>query len=176
MFGPIAGAALAIGGGALSYGQAQEQNRAARRSSSSARRAAGVSEQQVNEAAELEKLKRRRDAERIAGRIRVAAAASGFDTGSGDFITAADQNELDLITDQSIIERNASNQIARIRSGLDADLTQIRSRMVDPLVAAFGGGLQGGMTGLQIGGAVDSYNDRAKAQAELERTLAQGGI
>lgn len=160
---PAAALALTIGTGALgaatSYAQARGQNRAARRAADSSRRAAEVETRQITRAAELEAEKRLNRQEQVAGRVRVAAARSGFATSSGDFERFARQNEFDTAIDLATLEENRQAQIDRVLSGLDARLADISSRTSNSLLSAFTGGLGGIQAGLAITGGLDQFGN-----------------
>jgi len=158
---------LAIGLGVLGAGvgglQASQQNRAAGRAASSARLAAQIQSRQVAEAAQLERLKAFREAELVRGRVRVAAAAAGIAPDIGVFNTLLQQEAFDYAINQSIIERNAQNQIASVLSGGAANIAQIRSQMQNPFLSGLSGAIQGAQTGLAIGGAINSIGSAMQA-------------
>ena len=140
----------------------QSRNRAARRSSESATRAASVQIRQVREAAQLEKDKIALQARRIRGAIRASAAAAGFED-AGTYQGLANQAAIDAAINSRIVGINARNNIDRVLSGLDANLTDLSSRVSSPVLAAFSGGLEGAQAGLAIGGAVDRLGSSSTA-------------
>lgn len=143
---PVALAATNAAGSA--YG-AYAQNRATRRSINSAKRAADAQVGQLQEAAALERQKRAAEALAIRGRIAVLAADSGFED-DGSFASLNQQSYVDELQNIQAINRNLYFQKARVLSGLDADLSALSSRYVNPIFAAIGGGASGYSTGLQI--------------------------
>lgn len=94
----------------------------------------------------LENLKRARDAARIEGRIRAAMSSGGGRTAQALQL----QNVADASLDASIIRTNVANNIARVRSGAQAELIQLANQTVNPLLAGFQGGLQGFQQGVSI--------------------------
>ena len=64
---------------------------------------------------------------------------------------------------QSIIERNAQNQIASVLSGGAANIAQIRSQVQNPFLSGLSGAIQGAQTGLAIGGAINSIGSAMQA-------------
>lgn len=146
----IAGAAA---GGALSYEQARKQNAAAKASKRSAIEAAGVESRQVRAAARQEAAARLADQQRTRARIAVLAGESGFDPASGDFSSLAEQVNTDASRNFDIIGSNESNQLARVQSGLHANLAAIGSHMSNSLLSTLQGSFTGASAGLQIGQA-----------------------
>ena len=173
------GAEVAIGlsiGGALlgaaaSASQASEQNRAIRRSGQSAIRSANVQYGQVREQGDVELLKRRAQAEQVIGKVRVAGAESGSVDGSFAALERQEAYNADL--DRTIIKRNVKSNLERVHSGLDATLTDLGARTVNPILSAFTGGIGGLQTGLSIGTAVYGLGKLLKEESEA-RKLAAG--
>ena len=134
---------------ATAYAGAQQQNRAIRRASQSQQRAADIQSAQVRQAAELEKQKRMKEAARIRGLIRAREADAGVTGGSYDALVR--QTAADEALNLSILDQNKRNQIAAVQSGATAEIERLSAGVSNELLAAFGGGLSGAQTGLQIG-------------------------
>lgn len=145
------GAAGALFGGATSYIQTQESNRAARRARQSVREAAGIQTTQLTEQAALERQKRINEAARIKARIINSGAASGFDTTSGDITGLVGQNTADTDLNLSILERNLQLEKQRVQSGAQANLDALKARIQSSVLAGITGGLGGAAAGLQLG-------------------------
>lgn len=139
----------------ISLRNQQQQNRSARRAGDAAAEAASVQTKQIQDQASLEKMKLRNQAAMIRGRIRAAAAQAGF-VNDGTFQTLDEQVTTDTNLNTQIIAQNARNNIARVQSGLQADLANLSSRISSPILSAFTGGLQGASAGLSIASGVRS--------------------
>jgi hypothetical protein len=150
-------AALAVVGAAESVSAASAQNRAAHRSAVTANAAAVAKTQQIEDAAALERTKTQNQFEQIRGRLRVAGAAAGVGLG-GSFDALDEQAAVDENLNKQVINTNTTNQVASVRSGLDADLTSLASHTMSTILAGFTGGVTGAETGLRVSTAVDSYN------------------
>lgn len=148
--------ALAVAGAAASAKQASDQNKAIKRSMQASRDAAAVQDGQIIDQGEVEAMKRRNEAAMIRARLRVAGAEAGTGDGGTSLMTQAAYDEA---LNQNLIDRNVINERRRLSSGLQADLTALRGRAVNGILAAFQGGLQGASTGLQISSAVNSFNN-----------------
>jgi len=148
--------ALSLGGigAASSANAARQQNRAIERSFESQSRATETKQNQLAEAAALEKRKRINEAAQIEGRIRVAQGAGT----AGNIRLLQQANDLNRSIDLSIIDRNFSNQIDLVQSGFEANIESLASRTQSPLLSGFSGGLSGVQTGLSIGQGVKNIN------------------
>lgn len=149
--------ALAIGGAAAggytSYESARRQNAASKASQRAARRGAAVQERQLSVQTQAEERRRLLEQQRTAARIRVLSAESGFSPESGDVASLLQQADTDAAANADILRGNLSNNLARVRSGLDADLVSLQARIQNSLLAGFTGSMQGAGVGLQIGQA-----------------------
>ena len=148
-------AALTAASAGVSMRNQQQQNRSARRAGDAAAEAASVQSKQIKNQATVEKAKLRNQAEMIRGRIRAAAASSGF-VNDGTFQTLDEQVTTDTNLNTQIINQNVRNNIARVQSGLQADLASLSARISSPILSAFSGGLQGAATGLSIASSARS--------------------
>jgi len=155
--GPELGIALAIGGAALNFSQAQAQNKATARSMRQARESASVQQEQLSRQASLELRRNQIRAQQVRGRLRVALGEAGVGMG-GSAQALLNQSEYDEGINRSIIEESFLNNDARVRSGLNADMIGLESRVQNSLLSALSGGLSGFSTGLSIAGAADTYN------------------
>jgi hypothetical protein len=150
--------ALAIGASTyLSAQAAKRQNEAIENAMSSQQGSTIAAQGQIAERAGLERLKASRQAAQIEGKLRVAAAEAGTGIG-GSFARLSLQNTFDEGLNQKIIQQNYENQIAGVRSGLAANLDQLESQTVSPILAAFAGGVSGLSTGLSIGNAFNQFD------------------
>lgn len=141
-------AAAAASAGTAASG-ALSKNKAVKNSQESARRAAIAQRGQIEDAASLERLKRKRESDRIRGRLAVVGAASGVDP-TGSYADLERQVGFDEDLNLDIIETNRRNQTARVESGLAADLASIGAQRRNVLLDAFSGGAQGVSTGLSL--------------------------
>lgn len=153
---------MAAAGAALAAQQAAEQNKAARRSAESATRAAAEQNKQLAQRASLERQKNINQSEQIMGRLRVSSADAGIGMG-GTTSALTEQAAYDAALNDLIIRRNTQNDMARVLSGLDAQVTSLKGSVHNPLIAGFAGGLQGytagrgistGLSGLGSGSSI----------------------
>lgn len=151
-----AGAILAIAGAAASYAQASSQNKAIRNTARLTQAAGAVQARQVSDAAAVESLKRANEAERIKGRLRVAAAAAGLGVEGGSYGDLIQQDNYDAALNQTILETNRRNEVARVQSGVAANLAGLQSHIQNLILSSVGGGVQGAQAGIAIGGAFPS--------------------
>ena len=142
---------FAIAGAAVAAGAAKQRNDAIQRSMQSANEAAATQAKQLAEQTALERQKRTIQSEQVEGRLRVAAteAGAGFD---GSFAALSFQNAADAQVDDLILQRNYSNNIARVMSGLAATQAELESKGSSLALAAIGGGLQGAQVGQSVNG------------------------
>lgn len=154
---PVTISALAIAASAASAGSAayaaDRQNKLAGKAKKQARRAAEIQRDQIAAQAEQERQSRIKEAEQIRGRLRVAAAENGISTGN-TFEALIRQNDFDLATDLSTLNRNLANNNARVQSGLAAEEIAIKSSRRNPLIEGFTSGLGGFSSGLSIGNGI----------------------
>ena len=143
------GAALAITQGITSFVQARRRASAIDDAMDSQRRAARVRFGQINRAAGLSREQRLREAHRIRGSIRVAAAEAGTTTGA--FADQLRQADFDVALNTNVIEANRRAQLERIRTGTQANLQRLAAGQPIPGAAGASGALRGLGTGLQLG-------------------------
>jgi len=144
---------LAAAGAAASAGTSiigsQAKNKAVKESQDNARKAALEQRKQIEEAAALEKFKRRRESDQIRGRLATVGAASGADP-AGSYAVLDNQVTTNEAINFDIIDRNRTNQINRVASGLDAQLSELGSRRTNSILNAFTAGISGAATGLSV--------------------------
>lgn len=144
-------AIAAVSAGTAAHG-ASEQNKANKRSAGSAVKARDAQLGQVDDSSQLEQMKRLNQSNAIRSRLDVSAAERGV--GTGGTTAALDLNErYNASMDTQIIARNQINTHAIVESQAEAQFAQIMSRNINPLLAAFSGGLSGLSSGLAIGNA-----------------------
>ncbi len=141
-------AAAAASAGTAAYG-AQQKNKAVKNSQAAARRAAITQGNQIEDAAKLERLKRKRESDQIRARIAVTGAAAGVDP-AGSYADLERQVGFDENLNLDIIDTNRRNQIARVNSGAQADITALGAQTRNVLLDAFTSGAQGVSTGLSL--------------------------
>jgi hypothetical protein len=151
---PLAIAAItAAVTGATAVAGAVEQNQQADKRDDAARNAADTQTAQLRKQAELEATKRVREARAIRGAILARDSVAGG--------TLLDQVDADLGLNLGILDQNLDNALARVASGLDADLAG--SQRSNPLFAGVTGGLQGASAGIGIASgltATQAYNQQ----------------
>lgn len=145
----VLSAAGAASGAGLSIVNAQAQNKAKKRSEESARLAAATQSKQINDAAAIERQKRARESAQIRGRIAAVGAASGADP-AGSYAALDRQAEFEYGTNIDILNTNRQNELARVASGLNANLTSLSAQGRNPILDAFAGGTSGFGTGLSL--------------------------
>lgn len=155
------GATLAAVSAASTAAAAYQQNQAIQRSMQSQVKAAKTQQEQLADAASVERLKTMRTSQQLQGRIRVAAAQAGA-TSEGSFEAFDRQAAFDAGLNTAVIDRNLFNQQRAVRSGTQANLASLSGSTQNPFLAAFGGGVQGMQSGLAIGGAVDQIGGQQK--------------
>lgn len=151
-------AAVAIGGllAGTSVFQAREQNKAIEKAEGAQRRAASVQTKQLEDAAAVEREKRIMEQRRISARLRVAAGESGLSLGSGTSLALQNQTVADLDRNLGILDQNLRNETLRVQSGAEANIASLQSSVQNPLLSGVTGGLGGALTGLAIGGAIQT--------------------
>lgn len=149
----VLSAAGAASGAGLSIANAQAQNKAKKRSEESARTAASVQSKQINEAAALERQKRARESAQIRGRLAAIGSASGADP-AGSYAAIDRQADLNYNSNIDILNTNRQNELARVASGLNANLASLSGQGRNPLLDAFSGGASGLGTGLSLYNAI----------------------
>ncbi len=147
----IVGGTAALGGFS-SYEQAKSQQDYQSAVQSAQRKAVGIQNAQLSDQAALERLKSHNQANLIRSRLRVAAGESGIGFG-GTYEALVRQADYDEGLNAEIINRNLMNGIKASNSQL-----QVGQPQLNPLLAAFMGGLQGGQSGLSIGNSVSGFN------------------
>lgn len=149
---------LGIGGAGIGIGTslvgALSQNENIRRAGSANIDATNLQYGQIDQAAALEIQKRANDTQRIRGRLRVLGGSSGLST-DGSFQALDDQATRDQAISDAITKTNAYNAKLNAGSALKAHLIEQYSRMSNPLLDAFQGGLQGYGAGVKIGDYVN---------------------
>lgn len=169
-------AALAVSsaiGGATSYMQAQQRNRAARRSIQSARESASVQSTQVTNQANQERARRIEQARIVRARALAAAGETGFAVDSGDVGAILGAIGYDTTADLGAINQNRSNSLDYIQSVLSGRIAEARGSQSSLLLSGFTGALGGFSTGLQLFNAGASLNDLAAKQGQLGSDLSQ---
>ena len=134
---------------------ARKQNRAIRASQASARFGTAATLDQLSTQAGYDMQKRRNEAEQVVGRIRATAAEVGSDNGS--FLALQRQAAYDEQISDEVTRRNYDANVRRVQSGLDAQLIDLGSRIRNPVLDAFTGGIGGLQTGLSIGGTIGQF-------------------
>ena len=171
---------LALGGSALgtfsSVEQARKQNAAAKKSEKAANNAAAVQAKQLTEQEAQQRAQRIQEARRLRASLLAAGGASGFDLSSGDFTDSVGASDAYAAQDLDTLATNLQSNLARVYSGLDAQLISIdaskRSVGGDALV----GGLSGLSGGLSLGQNVDSILNAKTRQDEILRIRKGGGV
>jgi len=154
----IAEAALIIGAvsaagtaGATIYGNA-ERNKATKRAQDATQKAADVQSRQLKERAAVEQDNAARQAAQVRSRIRALQAGAGFNQFDA-YDPLQTQANFDAEFNRQTLDRNVSNELERVQSGLQVDLAQLSANRVNPLLSAFTGITQGLSTGLSIANA-----------------------
>lgn len=175
-------AGMALAGGAASYTQAQQRNRAARRSIQSSREAASVQTRQVTAQAGQERENRIRQARLVQARALAAAGESGFSTDSGDVGAILGAIQTDTGTDLSNLATNRNNSLDYIQSQLEARIAEARGQQSNLLMSGFTGALGGLSTGLSLynAGTQSSENLALKQQtnglSDFQKSNVSGGM
>ena len=151
--GIIAGVGSSILGGASANSQARQQNRALQASADSSKRAATVQQGQLEEQAAQTILESRREASRIAARARVLTANAGLSFGD----TARDvQQSIALAQeeDRLAVTRNLENESLRLRSGLEANISELTASSVNTGLRTISGFVGGAGSGLSLASGI----------------------
>lgn len=141
----VASAAAATGGAVMS---AQASGKA----KDSAKHAANVQSQQLKEQQAVEQARLRAESEKVKGRLRVMAAASGFATDGGTYGDLIDQQSFDYGLNSAILDQNYRNTQARLQSGLAAQLDDYSAKQT----AAYGAILPGLISSLNTGLSINN--------------------
>lgn len=153
---------LAIGGTILGAGTsvagARAQNKAIDRSIKAEEKAASTQAQQVREAADLRREQRIRESRLAAGRIAASAGERGVGL-TGSLAALDRQVAVDTAFNLSILGRNEQNQVRRIQSGLNANITALDARKPSPFLSLVDGGAGGFSSGLTIGKGLEELRD-----------------
>lgn len=159
VIGSLAGAQ-----GALSFAQADQQNKRVKSSLRSSAEAAAAKTGQLKDAARLDSVQTSREADRARARARVLAAAGGRgeDTSLLDIIS---QSTADEGLNLSTIGTNLTNNTRAVNSGAKADQAQIAGQYQNPLLATVMGLLQGAQQGIMIAGGVNSLYGSSSTSA-----------
>jgi hypothetical protein len=133
------------------------RNQAIRSSMRSVRNAEAIQVGQLADQASFEQTQAGRRASRTAASLRVALAAAGRgDDLGGD--NAIDQVFSDGATDIAVIEQNQMNNVARVRSGTEAEIAQLRAAYNPPFFNVLNSVLSGVQVGLGTFQAVTAIN------------------
>lgn len=168
--------AVAVGGllAGTSAVQASQQNKAIKKAEGAQRRSAAVQTKQLEDAASLEREKRIMEQRRINSRLRVAAGESGLSLGTGTSMALQNQTMADLDRNLGLIDQNLRNQTLRVQSGADANIASLQSSRQNMLLSGISGGLDGALTGLQIGGAIDTALSPEQPQPDTTALYRSG--
>lgn len=143
--------AIAAVGAYTANEQSRKNNNAVTDSIESTRAAGNVNRNQAADATAIEKMKRLNQSEAIRARLAVAAVERGV--GTGGSAAALEKSVIyDTELDNAIADKNLANTNAAIESSVQANTKQLAARQVNPLMAAFSGGLGGLSAGLNIAG------------------------
>ena len=93
-----------------------------------ARNAAKVQAKQLNDQKMAEQARNRMEAEKVKGRLRVLAAASGFSVDGGSYGDLIEQANYETGLNSGVINQNYRNNINRLNSGLSAQLGEYSAR------------------------------------------------
>lgn len=163
---------------AMSVHQAQQQNKAAKMSMNSATANAKrryehlqTAKKQKTDSAmaarDVEALKMRNKAARVAGRVKVAQAEGGMSTFSGSGEGMMAQVERDEAFNQDLLSQNTGNMLDRISSDFNAgnietqgtyesQIATAMSQTQSPFLSGLSGAISGVGTGLSMHGAGDA--------------------
>jgi len=133
--------------------QASQQNKAMRAAAESVNRAAVVQMRQIRSQEALEREKRKDVAHILRQRLRVAAGETGIGYG-GTFGALMQQVDIDEAMNLQILSRNALMQMQYARSGAEANLAQLESSIISPILSGVASGIAGFGQGMAIGSAV----------------------
>lgn len=151
------GGGLAIGSGIAGHRAATAQRRSIRDAMQHRRQAQTIQQRQLAAQAAQAREQRVSEGHQVRGRLRVAAGEAGTGMG-GSFAAMMRQADFDEFRGLDAIDRNLAMQLDAVRSGAQADLTQLRAQAPNPILSAFMGGVQGLSTGLSIVGAAQSLD------------------
>lgn len=144
---------LAAASAAAAAAAANAQNKASRASMGSVNQARAIGLEQAQSAANIERMKRKNQSLAILGRLAVSAAERGV--GNGGTVEALERAEVyNANLDDRLIDTNQRFANARIESETSAAMAQLMATRVNPLLAAFSGGLSGASAGINIGGLI----------------------
>lgn len=145
----VALAAAAASASASAYG-AYQQNQNVKKAKKSANEAAAINVRQLDQQASVERMKREQESQRIKAAIRVASTAAGGGFDGSSYSALVTQTEIDRTTNTAIADRSQDNNLARIASGLNANLNELDSRRQNVLVSGLMGGIQGAQAGFGL--------------------------
>ena len=138
-------------GAALSLWQGIENRNAASRTLRNLAGAASVELQDTNDAFMLERRKLAQRGQLALGSLRASAAERGLTTAEGLGQAMVSVQLANDAVDQQISERNRRANLNRIRRQYDANVAQVQQQVCNLLVQTLQGGIQGGLSGAQIG-------------------------
>jgi len=169
LVGPLIIGSTAVTAG-ISVLAARQQNAAMQSAASAQIRQGQAQQQQIQDQSAIERMRHQREADRIRGRLRVAAGEAGVGIG-GSYDALIRQADFDEALNLSILDRNTANAMDAARAGLSVDLARIGASAQNPLIAGFMGGLTGLNTGLSIAGASMSHQS---LQLQQQQATALG--
>lgn len=167
--GPLIGATAGAG---LGLYQSYAQAHAARGALSSLYNSTQTTINQAASQAADERAKQTAAAERILGRVRVAAGETGNTLDS-----TSQQTMIDAGKNRATINTNLGGIVTRAQTGYEAQANQIRSQVSNPIVSALTTGLQGLLSGFAVeGGLAQIAGDPAvPATSQLDPIWANYG-
>lgn len=161
VFGPL-GAVLGAGLGIV---PSILGNRGVSQSQRAAAQAQGVEAQQVAEQQALGLFNNARTVARLRGQSLVTAISGNFGSqGTEDVVRIAD---IEGAINDAVIRQNAANNQLRIRSGGRAQQVQLNNSRQSGFLAGIQGGISGLSTGLAIDGALQQQDAVAQQRANL---------
>lgn len=164
----------ALAGTAMSVMQASAQNAAIQQSMKAQQDATRAQQAQLADQAGLEKEKIRRQTGQVIGRLRVAGGEAGLGFG-GTMDALQQQANMDMGMNLSAMDQGYWNQIGALHSNHRASMAQMRGQAQNPLLSGFMGGLSGLSTGLQIGGAIESFGRMGETPVPKQPQPYQAG-
>ena len=167
-------AASAAATTALSVAQARQQSAAARKSQEAAAEQLQARRKDLARRAQIQKKAVRRQGAQLRGRARVAFAGE-----SGTESQLIRQIDADTGLNISILDANRLSQAAESLSIFNAQVSQLESRKISPVIAGFTGALEGISTGLSIANAgvniVYALNPVAGGSSAIDLAHSVGG-
>lgn len=139
----VASAAATTGGAIYTAKQASDRK-------DDAKNAAAVQQKQLNEQQAVEQARLRAESEKVKGRLRVMAAASGFAVDGGSYGDLIDQTGYDYGLNSAILNQNYRNTSNRLQSGLQAQLADYSAQSTAAYASILPGLIGSLNTGLSI--------------------------